>query len=218
MADTPTGETVTPEAPSNNATPTATPVVNAVDPAEFERLKKEAEQATLRANQLANQLKAKEEAEAASKAKQLEENQQFKELWEKSEAEKQALLDKQAEEQRKAELANQTSTVLSSYSPTVQELARTAGLTLSDDSDEAQAELKAKLDAFAAKVPSARVEPNNPAPSAPGTPDRESALNVMRMNNVPNSAKQAATKKAIGSLESMKVLRANAGIPEPTQQ
>jgi hypothetical protein len=70
MADTPsTGETVTPTAPKNDATPT-TPQLEEkkTEDSEIETLRKAKEQAEMRANQLANQLKAKDEAEAQSKA------------------------------------------------------------------------------------------------------------------------------------------------------
>jgi len=65
MSDTtPNVETAKTEAPSNEVTPTATtPVVNAVDQAEVERLRKEAEQARMRANQLENELKKNAEEE-----------------------------------------------------------------------------------------------------------------------------------------------------------
>lgn len=218
MADTPMGETVTPgDSQTTVPTPTA-PVANVSDPAEVERLRKESEQKDLRIRQLENERIAREKADTEAKAKQLEENEQFKELWQKSEAEKQALLSQNEEARRKAELESRTNTLLGEYSPTVQELARTAGLSLSDETDEAKAQLKATLDTFASKVPAAKVEANNPPPTAAATPDREEAISVMRMNNIPNSAKQAATKRAIGSLESMKTLRANAGVAEPTTQ
>lgn len=218
MDDTPTGETVTSEAPSNDANPTAAAPANAVDPAEVERLRKEKEQAEMRANQLANQLKAKEEAEASAKAKQLEENEQFKELWEKERQEKEALIAEREAAQHKAELTSATDNLLQNYSPAVQELARTAGLSLNDDSDEAQADLKAKLDTFASKIGSPRVEANNPAPTVPTETSNDRDLETMRMNNVPRKVNEAATRKVISGLSAIKEMKKMNGIPEVPAQ
>src|SRR6185437_14544568 len=64
MADTPTGETVTPEAPSNSTGTTTAPVTDNSS-ADVEAAKKEAEQARMRANQLENELKKVKDVEAA---------------------------------------------------------------------------------------------------------------------------------------------------------
>ena len=79
MSDTtPIVETVKTEAPSNNATPTATPQVNAVDTAEVERLRKEKEQADMRIRQLENEAKKRQEADEATRLTQLEEQNEWK--------------------------------------------------------------------------------------------------------------------------------------------
>lgn len=210
---------VTPEtAPPGDSKTTVQPQApvqgNASDPAEVERLRKEAQQQTMRANQLQKDLEARKKADEEARQKQLEENEQFKDLWEKEKAEKEALISEREAAQRKAELQAETSNLFKDYSPAVQDVARTTGLSLTDDSDEAKAELKSKLDTITSKIGSPRVEANNPPPSETPTPDREQAIKVMRMNNVPNSTKQAATRQAVGTLESLKTMKAQAGVPE----
>jgi small-conductance mechanosensitive channel len=215
MADTPNGETVTPgDSQTTVQTPATTPVVNASDPAEVERLRKEKEQADLRIRQLENQAAAREKADAETQAKKLEEDQKFKELWEQERQEKETLIREREEAQRKTELEAATSNLFKDYSPAVQELARTAGLALSDDSDTAQADLKAKLDTFASKIGSPKVGPNNPGPTPAPSTDRDRAVEVMRMNNIPNQARQAATRSAVSGLSAIKEMRAANGIPE----
>jgi chromosome segregation ATPase len=205
MADTPTGETVTPEALSNEVTPVATPAVNAPDQAEVERLKKEAEQATLRANQLANQLKAKEDAEAAAKAKALEEQNQFKDLYEQEKAKREAFEQEQQEAQTRAELAAQEKAIFDKFDAEVVELAKDTGLTLTslDDADG----LTAKLEKIAAKVTSqARITPNNPA--APEAPDASKEELVKRLK----VGDKAALTEALSGTNFIKAMKRNAGI------
>lgn len=210
---------VTPEtAPSGDSKTTVQPQApvsgNASDPAEVERLRKEAQQQTMRANQLQKDLEARKKADEEARQKQLEENEQFKDLWEKEKAEKEALISERETARRKAELQAETSNLFKDYSPAVQKLAVTAGLSLSDDSDEAKADLKAKLDTFSSEIGSPRVEANNPPPTETPTPDREQAIKVMRMNNVPNSTRRNAVKTAVGNLESIKAMKAQVGVPE----
>jgi hypothetical protein len=211
---TPTPETVTPGDSKTTVQPQAPTQGNASDPAEVERLRKEAQQQTMRANQLQKELEARQKSEQEARQKQLEENEQFKDLWEKEKAEKEALISERETARRKAELEAETNNLFKDYPPAVQKLATTAGLSLNDDSDEAKAELKTKLDTFTSEIGAPRVEANNPPPAETPTPDREQAIKAMRMNNIPNSARQAATKKAVSGLDSIKTMKAQAGIPE----
>jgi len=147
MADTPTGETVTPEAPSNSTGTTTAPVTDNSS-ADVEAAKKEAEQARMRANQLENELKKVKDAEAAAKQKQLEEKEEFKTLYEQTQSQLDELKRNAEAAERQAELSKASQDVLKEYPQNVQELAKTAGLTLTDDSEEAVKALKDKLDTF----------------------------------------------------------------------
>jgi hypothetical protein len=168
MADTPIeGETVTPAPLENtNGQPTTPVVEKKTDDGEVERLRKEAEQATMRANQLANQLKAKEDAEAAAAAKKLQEKEEYKTLYEQEKAKnEESAREREAEEQRKV-VTETAQNVLSDYSDDVKETAKDLGLNLSEVTDEAVAEFKGKLDKIQARIGNQRVTPNNPnAPS-----------------------------------------------------
>lgn len=200
MADTPAGETVTPESLSNEGTPVATPVVNAADPAEVEKARKEAEQARMYANQLENKLKAKEAEEAAAKAKQLEEKEEFKTLYEQTQSQLKEIQDAQAAAERRAELNKASDALLAEYPANVQTIAKTAGLTLSDDSDEAQKAFKEKLEALKNTVGSPAPSANNPRPPA-NNASKPELLQRMRGGD------QKATLEYIRELPSIKRMK-----------
>jgi hypothetical protein len=147
-----------------------------MDPAEVEKARKEAEQARMYANQLENKLKAKETEEAAAKAKQLEEKEEFKTLYETLKSQIDERDAKDAEKARREQLTTATEDVFKDYSADAIELAKTAGLTLTDDTDEARTALKEKLDAFQKKVGTSAPAPrgSNPRQDAPQVVDRSS--------------------------------------------
>jgi vacuolar-type H+-ATPase subunit I/STV1 len=177
MADTPSGETVTPESLSNNGTVPATPVVNA-DTAEVERLKKEAAQAIMAGNQARNELERIKTEQEATKQKQLLEKEEFKTLYEQSQSRLDEITKAQEAQERQSEITAATNDVFKDYSPDTIELAKLAGLGLSDDSDSAKAVLKEKLDAFQAKVGNnaPTVLSNNPRQTTPETVDNASLV------------------------------------------
>lgn len=165
--DTPTpGETVTPEAPSNEAKPTSTPapvVSNASDNAEVERLKKELEQKELRNRQLENEAKARTDKEEADKLKQLEEDNNYKELLEQERAKREALEAEKSEKETKDEVDKAKSEALSGFSEEVKKLAEEVGIELTEADDAAVEKFKGKLEKISERVSSeARVTPNNP--------------------------------------------------------
>lgn len=166
MSDTPnTGETVAPVTPKNDATPPVVPAVVKTEDNAVEELKKQLQQQELRANQLANQLKAKEEAEAKAKEKELEEQNQFKDLFEQEKAKREALEQEQETKAKQAELDKAKSEVLNGFSEEVKQSAEKLGLTLLD-TDEASVEaFKEKLAVLGTANPP-KVMPNNPAPDS----------------------------------------------------
>lgn len=185
MADTPaagapapTGETATPGNVSNDVSTASAPVSDNTSSAEVERLRKEAEQAKMRANQLANELEAKTKADEAAKQKQMEDKEEFMALAERLEAQLKERDERDAEQERQTALKSATQDVLKEYPQEVQELAQTAGLSLTDDSEEAKKALTEKLDAFKAKVAptSQAANGNNPYNPAPTQVDRESIV------------------------------------------
>lgn len=201
MVDTPTngGETINPEAPSNNATPTATPQVNAVDTAEVERLRKEAEQARMRANQLENEMKKIAEEKEAEKLKQLEEQNEWKTVAEQTKARLEAFEKEKEAEQRSKELSQATNSVLAEFPEAVQEIAKETGLGVTEASEEAQAAFKAKLQKIADQLPQAKPSANNPSPQSSAT---QNDL-LVRMANGDREARQQAISQ-IPAVQEMK--------------
>lgn len=221
MADTDpaTGaETVAPVAPSNEPGNAAVPpVVNSS--ADVEAAKRETEQARMRANQLENELKKVKETQEAADRQKLEETQEFKALYEKSNADLKALQETQERELRQTQLNTATEEVFKEYPTEVVELAKTAGLSLNDDSEAGTAALKEKLDAFKARVsPNASVSSSNPAITTPvetgesGGLGRPRSLGVdtgqVTLNPEPNQQK---VHEYLGNLQSIKQMKLDSG-------
>lgn len=170
MADTPApGETGTPQAPENNSgspAPTA-----GITNEEAAQLRKELEQARMRANQLENEKSARDKAAEEANRKRLEEKEEYKKLYEKSDAELKAIREREEAEARNSELATLSQDVFKDYSKEVQEIAQTAGISLTDESEVARATLKSKLDEIAKRVTPGQVaqgnNPNNLPPADP---------------------------------------------------
>lgn len=205
MTDTPNSETVV--ASKNDATPSAPqPVVNTVDTAEVERLRKEAAQAVMRANQLQNALDKKAAEDEAARLKQLEENNEWKAVAEQNRAKLEALETEREQEQRTKELAVAKQEVFKEFSAEVVELAEETGLSLNDTSEEAKEALKATLEKISARVATkAPVTPNNPAnPSAPDA-SREELLKRMAYGD------KSARAEVISNLPGVEAMRKMAG-------
>ena len=165
MADTPqAGETTTPPVvPENNDGSASAPAGgNAND--EAAQLRKELEQAKMRANQLENEKAKRDKAEEEARRKSLEEQNEYKTLFEKTDAELKAIREREERQARETELAKVSEGVLKDYPKEVQELAETAGLKLEDESEVSRAAFKEKLDAIAKRVvPQQTSNSNNPS-------------------------------------------------------
>lgn len=160
MEDTPQGETGNQQPLENNTNPSVTsPQVN-TDAQEM--LRKEAEQAKMRANQLENELKKFKDAQEQAKAKELEEKEEYKTLYEQSQAELNRQREEREQSERQKTLEAEKNVLLAEFPEAVKAIADEAGLILTDDSDEAKASFKARLDKIAEKVgDTAKVTPNN---------------------------------------------------------
>lgn len=130
--------------------------------------------------ELEAKLAAKDAAEAAARQKQLEEKEEYKTLYEQSQSKLKEIEDATAEAVRKDELKKATESLYAEYPANVVELAKTAGLALSDDSEEAQAALKQKLDTFKSTIGTPTPSANNPRPVSPESATREELLQRMR--------------------------------------
>lgn len=154
-------ETANQQPLENDAKVQATEQVNA-STFDADMAKKEAEKARMEANMLRNKLAEIEKAEATRRAKELEEQNEYKTLYEQEKAERERLIFEREEAERKATLQAEQVTVLAAYPEEVREIAIDAGITLTENSDEAKAQLKSKLDKIAEKIGgAAKVTPNN---------------------------------------------------------
>ena len=167
MADTPNGETVVTEALETKAEAPAIPVVEKkTEDSEVERLRKENEQIVMERNLLRNKLDAEEKAKEAAKAKELEEQNEYKLLFEQEKAKNEEIQRERDADALKKQLTDSQTSILSDYSDDVKALADDAGLSLTDVTDEAVASFKERLDKFQARLGNQVVRPNNPgAPS-----------------------------------------------------
>lgn len=217
MVDTPSGETATPSAPSNDTGNTTAPVGDNSS-ADVEAAKKEAEQARMRANQLENELAKIKEAQSAAERKQLEEKEEYKQLFEKTNAELESIRQEKEANERRAQLAAATDDVFKDYPSNVVDLAKTAGLSLSDDSDVARASLKEKLDTFAKSVGAPTASPNNPSstgPAATGQPEGLGRPKTIGFDDGGKGLRQTDDKKVgdyIRTIPAIQEMKKQAGI------
>lgn len=193
----------------NDASTTVTPGTDNGSAAEVERFRKEAEQARMRANQLENELKSREQKDVEARQKRLEEDQQYKELADERAKELDTLKKEREEETARAKRESEQQKILSTYPQPVIELAETTGVSLLDDSDDAKASFKAKLDTVSEKLnlkPGATIQASNPAEIVPNTDSREQLLEGMKVGFKP------AAGKFISSMPAIKEMKRNAGL------
>ncbi len=208
MADTPaSGETVTPPAPKNDITNPPAPAT--VKPEEsiaaIAEARKEAEQARMRANQLENQVAELRKADEERNRKQMEANEEWKQLAEQEKAKRESLESEREADKKAAELKAATSDVFAGFPAEVLEIAKEAGMALTDTTDEAKEALKAKLQNIQAKVVSDRpVTPNNHAKPS-NAQDRAALIAQMRAGD------KDARAKVIGSIPGVEAMRKMAG-------
>lgn len=166
------GENPPAPAPSNAPSTPPAPVTVNSGQADVEQARKEAEQTRLRNNQLENELKKMRDDQETARQKQLEEKEEFKTLYEQTQSRLKEIEDEKTRSDQQAAVATATQEVLKDYPANVVELAKTAGLSLTDDSEAAKASLKEKLDSFKATLGTSPITPNNPGtlPTG-GTPD-----------------------------------------------
>lgn len=168
MAATPTGETVA--APSNGTPAPVTPPTDTSGASEVEKMKAELQQ-QMRANQLAkeelkkltDEKEARDKVDSDARAKKLEEDNQFKELYEQEKTKRETIEAERQDMERKSELNKAKSELLADYSDEVKTLAEEVGLDLSSDDDTAKTEFKEKLDKInQSVVASGKITGNNP--------------------------------------------------------
>lgn len=209
MADTAIADPVTPVDPKNDGTPTVAPAVD--NSGEVEQAKLEADKERMRANQLANELQTMRDSQAAVDKKQLEDKEEYKALYEKNDAELKQIREDRERSERQTQLATETETVFKDYPAEVIKVAKTAGISLTDDSEAARTSLKEKLDSLKETVsPSANVTPNNPYTPDATAPERAKVMDEIRLKGASGDATPA--NQFISNLESVKAMKRQAGV------
>lgn len=205
MADTPTGETVTPGDSQTTVTTASTPPQDNASAAEVEQLRKAKEQSDLRIRQLENEKKARDDAEAEAQRKRLEEKDEWKQIAEQERIKREALETERETEQRSQQLTSATNQIFAEFPKDAVELAQEMGLTLADDSEAAREQFKTKLSNIAAKVSNqTTTTPNNPA-APPASADKAELL--ARMGNGDKEARASL----IGNIPGVQAMKKQAG-------
>lgn len=178
MADTPNGETVTPGDSQTTVQTTSTPSNqgNQVDTAEVERLRKEAEQAKMRAQQLENEKLAREKTDEEARQKQLEEQNEWKTIAEQNQAKLDAFEREREESVKKIELETAEAEILKEFPQDVADAAKDLDLGLSENSEEAKEALKTKLTKLSEKVSAENRVTSNNGKTNTNTPDRQALM------------------------------------------
>lgn len=207
MEDTPKSETATIEPVKNEAQVDVTTLAN-----ELAEAKRKAEQAEMRARQLENAEAARKKLDDEARNKKLEEDNEFRILYEREKEQRESLEHERELAEIKAAIDSAKKSVLSDFSDEVKEVAEAAGMTLSDDSEEAKAEFKAKLEVISSKIGNTEkkvIGNNGPIPKDEPI-DKSKLYGQMRVTD-PTVAKNAR-KEAISKLSVIEAMNKFAGI------
>ena len=222
MADTSTDETEAQVTPSNETGNTETPT-QVTSSADVEAAARKAEAERHRANQLANELAKLKEAQAEAERKQLQEKEEYKTLYEKTDAELKAIREEKESQERASLLASETDNVFKDYPANVVEVAKTAGIALTDDSEAARAVLKEKLDSLASKVGTPVSTSNNPAETGPAATAETGRLGKPRSLGVDDGTKsfndgyQKKFSDYVKTIPGIQTMKQQAGYSDPSK-
>jgi len=219
MADTSTNDETANQGDSQTTVTTTSDPASTQDnagAAEVERLRKEAEQKELRIRQLENEAATRKKAEDDARQKQLEEDGKFKDLYEKEKTERENLVRERETAERQTTLSKATEQALSEFPDSVKEIAKTAGLTLSDDTDQAKADFKTKLEAISKNVTGGnKVRGTNQGTVVDVQPEQKELLTKMRFDNP--AIRKEAVHKAVSGLSGISEMRKMAGVQASEQ-
>lgn len=182
-----------------------------------EQLKKERQERMAQNAELNRLRKAEEDrkaADAEAERKKLEENDEYKTLADRERERAEEAERKLAERDKAETLGKAQKEILGGFPQNVADVAATAGLTLTDDSEEGKAAFTEKLNAIAKKINAdKKVKGNNMRPEAPDT----SAESVDAINRIRFGDRSAETWHKVlkdnPGIRGMKKLAENAGLP-----
>jgi hypothetical protein len=205
---TPNGETVVIEPIKNDAQ------TQVIEPnTELIEARKRAEQAEMRARQLENEKKEREKQDEIARQKQLEENEEYKILYEREKEAKEALETEREREESQRTISSTKGSILASYDSEVVDLAESTGIDLYDDSEESKIAFTAKLDKIASKLklPEKKVIGNNPPIIPTNTDDSKVLMGRLRYDD--RDLRESAKRTIIGSLPGVEQMRKIADSP-----
>jgi len=177
------------------------------------RLRKEKEQAEMRANQLENEKRERDKKDEEAARKKLEEDNDLRTLNERLKSQLDTLESEKEENERLAGIDTAKKVIFSEYPAEVVEIAETAGMTLYDNSEDAQIKLKERLDVIKSKVSTTntqKVSGNNGIVSDDISNDDKTLFGRMRYTD-PQISK-AAKREVIAKLPALDEMRRNAGL------
>lgn len=216
MAETPFGETNqeplqpagTPSAPTVDNTPAAADV----------EAQKNAEKLQMEINMLRKQKDALEKEKLEREKKELEEKEDYRSLAERAQAEAEALRKEKEDAETKSATQSATEAVYKDFPENVQKIAKTAGLTVQADSEEARAALKTKLESIQSDVGvvTPKIQGSNPAPT---TPNGENSTEFIPVRGPTADVRggiifrnNLTANERMKNLESIKVMKQIAGV------
>lgn len=212
MADTGTQPETNQEPLAPEVTPSAPAKDNTQLSADADALKK-AQQLEMERNLLRKKIDALEKEKSERERKELEEREDYRSLAERAIAEAEALRKEKEDAEKSQAVKLATETVYSGFDAKVVEIAKTAGISATDDSEEAQAALRSKLEAIQEKVGITKQPtptPNNPSVQTPEGFDKVKTYERMKWDNP--TIRNAAVKTAVGNLESIKAMKQISGM------
>lgn len=217
MAD-PVTTTVPEPTPSEPLAPVSSPSAplpdNTTQTADAATLQAQLQKLEMERNMLRKQKDALEKEKSEKTRTELEEKEDYRTLAERAQAELDTLRRERDAADNEATVKTATADVYKDFPENVRKIAETAGMNVTDDSDEAKATLKTKLEAIKAQVGTVTGTPvvpgNNPAPSInPETPDRSELIGKMRFDN--HRTREEAVRTAVGSLDIIKTMKQMSG-------
>jgi hypothetical protein len=204
-------------------TTTTPPQDNGGSNTDVEALKAQLQKIEMERNLLRKKVDSNAKQQDEQTKKELEEKEDYRALAERATTQLEELLKEKKDTETKQTIETATADVLKDYDPKVAELAKKTGLTATDDSDDAKAAFKAKLDDISSTIGITSTTPpvqgNNPAPKveAPSeTPKYQPVFKELGLDVV--GQRQATARNSIiarthlKNLDSIKAMKTIAGV------
>lgn len=218
MADTVESTETAPTEPLKNDAPAAT---STVTPEEAAELKRQRDQAEMRARQLEKEKQDREKQDEEAARKKLAQDSEYQTLAEREKERADRLQQEIDDTNRRTTLQQAENSILSGFSSEVRDTAQDLGINLLDDDDTSKTAFTQKLESIQTRLgaPAPTVKGNNPPPSSkPNTDNVEKDKDLARLRYSDNpeakGVADAAKKRVFSNLESIKEMKRSAGLQE----